>query len=158
MSLRILTLVIVIGLLMNLVVACGGPSAPPTPTPRSFVIQHPPKPPTPRPKPTPRPRTTPTPTVGELIAVIDGEYGNSTYAKRGNFLASNIASWCSDSASATDVGDLATVTSNVLRDQFGIEMDVLEVLEEVKDAADETEAGVFECKDFFITYTFLRGQ
>lgn len=152
MRLSILTLFVVIGLLMNLVVACSVPSASPTPAPGPSATQKPLKPPTPRPK------ATPTQTIGEMIAVIDGEYGNSTYAKRANFLAGNIASWCSDSASAERVGDLATVTSNVLRDQFGIEMDILEILEEVKDAADETEAGSVECTEIFIMYTFLRGQ
>lgn len=112
----------------------------------------------PRVVPTPRPKPTSTPTPGEMIAVIDGEYGNSTYAKRGDYLTNSIASWCSDSVSPNDVGDLATVTSNVLQDQFGIEMTILEILEEVKDATDETEAGVSECKDFFVMYTFLRGQ
>lgn len=112
----------------------------------------------PRPAPTPRPRSTSTPTPGEMISVIDGEYGNTTYAKRGDYLTNSIARWCSDSASPEDVGDLATVTSNVLRDQFGIEVGVLEILEEVKDATDETESETFECRDFFVMYTLLKGQ
>ena len=100
---------------------------------------------------------TPTPTTGAMIAAIDGERMDSTYAKRADYLLSNIASWCSDSVSEERVGDMAANVKSILRDDFGLDRDILDILEEVNDSVSVAPVPL-TCAEIFALYTIFSGQ
>ena len=101
---------------------------------------------------------TPTPTTGGKIAVIDGERMDSTHAKRADFLLSRIAGWCADSPSEERVADMAAMSKNILRDDYGLDVTVLDVLEGANDSTSSATAGIFSCADTFTLYVILSGQ
>ena len=112
-------------------------------------------------RPTSRPPTSPPTwgaTVGEKIATIDGKHGDSTYARRADFLTERIAGWCAGPISAERVGDYATKSWELLRDNYGVRVQVLEVLEGVQDSTIGIESGVFDCAEIFAAFTILAGQ
>ena len=99
-----------------------------------------------------------TPTLGEKVAAIDGESMDSAHAKRAEYLLPKIAEWCSGSVSAERVGDMAVKGKEILLEQYGIEVDVLEVLEGVNESTVGTGGGVLDCEEVFALYVVLRGQ
>ena len=104
------------------------------------------------------PTATPPPTVAEMIAVIDGERMDSAHAKRADFLLSRIANWCADSPSEKQVGDMAATTKNILREDYGLDRTVLDVLEAVNESVDSTTAGFLPCASAFALYVTLSGR
>ena len=101
---------------------------------------------------------TPTPTSGAMLAAIDGESMESTYAKRADYLLGKIARWCPGDLSAERVGDMALTARNMLRDDYGVEKDVLEVLEDVADGTTGTGPAVLSCAEVFALYVTVKGQ
>ena len=113
-----------------LIVACGEPG--PTPTP------------------------TATPTWGDKVAVIDGKSMDSTYAKRVDYLLRNLANWCS--LSEERIADMALVSRDSLLDTYGIEVEILDVLEEVNSTTAGLQSGFVRCEEVMALYVVLKGQ
>ena len=109
-------------------------------------------------RPTSTPDVEPTPTLGQKVAVVDGESMDSAHAKRADYLLPKIARWCADSVPAERVGDMAVTSRNILLETYGVEVNVLEVLEGVNEGTTGTSAGVFKCDEAFSLYVILRGQ
>ena len=97
-------------------------------------------------------------TTGAKIAALDGEPMYSAYADRADFLLGKIARWCPDDVSEERVGDMALTTRNMLRDDHGIDMDILEVLEEVDVATPDTQPALIPCPELFALYATIAGQ
>ena len=91
-------------------------------------------------EPGPTPTPTSTPTVGDKVAVIDGKSMDSAYANRVDYLVRNLAPWCS--LAEERVADMALVSRDALLEDFGIDLDVLDVLEEVNESASGTQSSV----------------
>ena len=121
-----------IAFLLILLVACGESGPPPTPTP--------------------------TPSLGEKIAVIDGEDMGSAHAKRADYLLRKIAAWCSGPPTEERVGDMAVVARDSLLEEFGVDITVLDVLEGVNESTLGVESGLLKCEEVFAFYVVLRGQ
>ena len=120
----------VIGIFLVLVGVCSGPATPPP---------------------------VPTPTWGEKIAVIDGERMDSTHARRADYLLASISSKCRNSGLG-HLGDMAVITQQVLFEGYGVEVDILEVLEGVNKQLILTGHWPHSCADVFEVYGVLRGQ
>lgn len=109
-------------------------------------------------RPASTPDAEPTPTLGQKVAVIDGESMDSAHANRADYLLPKIAQWCADSVPAERVGDMAVTSRDILLEQYGVEVNILEVLEGVNEGTLGTSAGIFKCEEAFSLYVILRGQ
>ena len=88
--------------------------------------------------------------------MIDGKSMDSAYANRVDYLVRNLAPWCS--LAEERVADMALVSRDALLEDFGIDLDVLDVLEEVNESASGTQSSVLRCEEVFALYIVFRGQ